>query len=72
MTKIEQLYEVLLPAMRSHNIEDTVENRLYFLIKFRDDLNELPAKDTIERDRWKADVNFEIVRLKLVLGLDLT
>lgn len=71
MTKIEQLYAVLEPAMQSHNIDNTPEDVLYFLTKFREDLDALPGLESIERDRWKADVNYEIVRLKLVLGLNL-
>jgi len=66
MTRIEEIYEFVLPEMASNGIEDTTENRLAFLEGLRDGWKEDPDK-SIEKTFYQLALNGEIFGLQLRL-----
>ncbi len=64
MTRIEEIYEFMLPEMKKNNIEDTTENRLLFLQGLQDAWNEDPEA-SLEKVFYKLAVQSEIALLML-------
>lgn len=61
-TKLEEIYEAVLPEMEAHGIEDTDANRHAFLSGMRDAWVEDPFK-SIEKTLYVVAINLEIARL---------
>ncbi len=66
MTRIEEIYETVLPEMKAQNIEDTTEHRLWFLQGLKDGW--LEDEDTsVEKSFYVLAVTLEILRLGWML-----
>lgn len=57
MSRIEKIYEVVLPMMYAEEVEDTLENRLKYLIDLR--------------DLWLEDDVHSFGKLKYILTINL-
>lgn len=63
MSKLmDEIYEAVLPEMKSHGIEDTTENRLIFLTGVKEAWME-DADKSHEKMRYMMAISFEIIHL---------
>ena len=69
-TKIEQIYDVLLPEIEALGVEITDDVRLAALQGLRDGWLEDKDEDDYKTDKifWVIAANIEIMRLELKLG----
>jgi hypothetical protein len=63
MTKVEEIYEAVLPELASHGIEDTTQNRLWALEGLRDAWNE-DSESSFEKSMWQLALMGEIWSLE--------
>ena len=61
-TKIEEIYDFVLPVMAKNNIEDTSEHRIWFLEGLRDSWRE-DTDTSIEKSMYIFAITAEIWRL---------
>lgn len=66
MTKIEEIYEFVLPEMESLKIEDTTENRISFLMGLSDAWKE-DTDRCIEKTLYQLALIGELNRLRIKL-----
>jgi len=66
MTKIEEIYAMLLPELEANDIEDTTEHRLWALEGLRDAWLE-DSETIFEKTLYMLAINGEIFVLKLKL-----
>ncbi len=64
MTRVEEIYEAVLPEMAAHDIEDTIENRITFLTGLQDAWKEDPEV-SFEKTLYMIALSGEIFNLKL-------
>ncbi len=64
MTRIEEIYESVLPEMMDHDIEDTVDNRITFLTGLYDAWKE-DSDRSVEKTLYMTALNSEIFCLKI-------
>lgn len=69
-TRMEEIYEAVLPEMAAHDIEDTTSNRIEFLTGLYDGWNEEPNK-SIEQILYMIALSAEITFLKIQLQFPL-
>lgn len=65
-TRMEEIYETVLPEMAANDIEDTTENRIAFLTGLYDGWKEDP-ETSLEKTFYMMALNSEIMSLKLKL-----
>jgi hypothetical protein len=66
MTRIEEIYEFVLPEMKANDIEDTTFNRMLFLEGLRDGWKE-DSETSLEKSLYMIAINGEIFILKMKL-----
>ncbi len=66
MTKIEEIYEYVLPEMEAHDIEDTPENRYAFLLGLQAAWRE-DESFSIEKLAYQIELIIEIMRLSRLI-----
>lgn len=69
MTKIEEIYAVILPEMNDLKIEDNPENRISFLRGLRDEWKD-DRDVSIKKAFYIGAVNREIRRLQSMIAPD--
>jgi len=66
MTRIEEIYENVLPVMKDNNIEDTPQHRLWalqgLLAGWKEDVD-----DSVEKSLYMAALTGELFRLRMEL-----
>jgi hypothetical protein len=67
-TKVEEIYESVLPEMAKNDIEDTVENRISFLQGLQDAWAE-DSDDSLEKALWQVALAGELLSLETKLML---
>lgn len=67
MTRMEEIYEKVLPEMASQGIEDTTENRILFLTGLYDGWKEDTSDNCLEKTLYLVALHSEITILKLNL-----
>ncbi len=65
MTRIEEIYESVLPEMEAHEIEDTVPNRITFLTGLYDGWRE-DSDHSFEKTLYMIALRTEICCLTLI------
>ena len=65
-TKIEEIYDFVLPEMAENNIEDTSEHRMWFLEGLRDGWRE-DTDISIEKSMYMFAITAEIWKLKTIM-----
>lgn len=70
MSKITEIYAVVLPEMAAHGIEDTLENRLSLLTGLRDGWLE-DKGSSVEKAIYVLAVTNEIIVLQTRIKLNL-
>lgn len=64
-SKIEEIYEFVLPEMKAQGIEDTTIHRIWFLEGLRDGWKEDVEDDNPDKVFYMVAINSEIFRLNL-------
>ncbi len=62
MTRTEEIYESVLPEMKAHDIEDTVDNRITFLTGLYDVWKE-DSDRSVEKTLYMLALTEELSRL---------
>ena len=70
MSKIDEIYEAILPEMAAHDLEDTTEHRLWFLEGLRDGWREDDSDACIEKGLYVMTVTLEMMSLRIQLALE--
>lgn len=68
MTRIEQIYAVVLPEMAAHGISDTTSNRIAVLTQVYEDWS-CNSYD-LDREYYRVAIALEILALKVQLSFD--
>jgi hypothetical protein len=68
MTRIEEIYEQVLPMLKDLGVEDTPQHRLWALEGFRDGMKEDDTDNCLEKSLYRIAITGEIMILEMKLN----